>query len=62
MERTYTSGRQQQNPSANLPANSLVIRYNAKFDRAEAMETFTLIKRDDRYLLAGYSVSSDMLK
>lgn len=61
-ERAFTSGRQQQNPSSDLPANSLVVRYNTKFERAEGMETFTLIERDGRYLLAGYSVSSNVLK
>lgn len=61
-ERTYTSGRQQQNPGGNLPFNSLVIRYNTRFDRAEGMETFTLIERDGRYVLAGYSVNSDALQ
>jgi hypothetical protein len=61
-ERAYTSGRQQQNASSNLPGNSLVVRYNSKFDRAEGMETFTLIERDGRYQLAGYSVSSNLLK
>jgi hypothetical protein len=61
-ERTYTSGKQQQNPGGNLPGNSLVVRYNTKFNRAEGMETFTLIERDGRYLLAGYSVSSNLLK
>lgn len=61
-ERTYTSGRQQRNPSENLPANSLVIRYNTRFESAEGMETFTLIEGDGRYWLAGYSVSSDLLK
>jgi hypothetical protein len=66
-ERTYTSGRQQQNPGAGLPANSLVVRYNTKFKRtdgaeADGMETFTLIERDGRYQLAGYSVNSNVLK
>jgi hypothetical protein len=66
-ERTYTSGRQQQNPGSGLPANSLVIRYNTKFKRADgteadALETFTLIERDARFQLAGYSVSSNALQ
>lgn len=61
-ERAYTSGRQQQNPSGNLSGSSLVLRYNARFDRAEGMESFTLIEREGRYLLAGYSVSSNLLK
>ncbi|MBD0369316.1 MAG: DUF4019 domain-containing protein [Pyrinomonadaceae bacterium] len=66
-ERTLTSGRQQQNAGAGLPANSLVLNYNTKFKRgdgteADALETFTLIERDGRYQLAGYSVSSNLLK
>lgn len=61
-ERTYTSGRQQQNPSSNLPVNSLVIRYNTRFERSEGMETFTLVERDGRYVLAGYSVNSNALQ
>lgn len=61
-EREFTSGRQQQNPSSNLPRNSLVVRYNTRFERAEGIEAFTLIERDGRYLLAGYSASSDALK
>lgn len=61
-ERTYTGGRQQQTPQGNLPANSLVIRYNTRFDRAEGIESFTLIERDGRHQLMGYSVSSNLLK
>ena len=61
-ERTFTSGRQQQPSTNNLPGNSLVVRYNTNFERAEAMESFTLIERDGRYWLAGYSVSSNLLK
>jgi hypothetical protein len=61
-ERSYLSGKRQQNPTANLPGNSLVVRYNTKFDRAEGMETFTFIERDGRFLLAGYSVSSNLLR
>ena len=61
-ERTFMGGRRQQNESADLPANSLVVSYNTKFDRADGIETFTLIERDGRYQLAGYSVSSYVLK
>ena len=42
--------------------HSLVIRYDTKFERADGMETFTLIERDGRWLLAGYLVNSDALK
>ena len=66
-ERTFVSGRRQQTPTAELPANSLVIRYNTKFKRedgteTDGMETFTLIERDGRYWLAGYSVNSNALR
>ncbi len=65
-ERTFVSGRRQQTPTAELPANSLVLRYNTKFKRGDAetdgLETFTLIERDGRYQLAGYSVNSNALK
>ena len=60
-ERTFTSGRQQQKPSGGPPEISLVIRYNTSFERADGMESFTLVERDERYLLAGYSVSSNVL-
>ena len=60
-ERNFTSGRQQQQPSGGPPVNSLVIRYNTSFERADAIESFTLVERDERYLLAGYSVSSNAL-
>ena len=65
-ERTFISGRRQQTPTAELPANSFVLRYNTKFKRGDTetdgMETFTLIERDGRYQLAGYSVNSNALK
>ncbi len=65
-ERTFVSGRRQQTPTAELPANSLVLRYNTKFKRGDTetdgLETFTLIERDGRYQLAGYSVNSNVLK
>lgn len=41
---------------------SLVVTYQTTFERGTAMETFTLIERDGRWLLAGYAISSDALK
>ena len=42
------------------------LRYNTKFKRGDTetdgLETFTLIERDGRYQLAGYSVNSNALK
>jgi hypothetical protein len=40
----------------------LVIRYETKFERGDGLETFTLLERDGRWLLAGYFVNSDALK
>jgi hypothetical protein len=60
-EREYTSGRQQQNAGGQGAGGSLVIRYNTRFDRAEGIESFTLMERQGSYLLAGYSVSSNVL-
>lgn len=42
--------------------HSFVITYATKFDRAEGMETFTLVERDGRWQLARYFVNSDALK
>jgi hypothetical protein len=61
-EREYTSGRQQQNVGGDAAGGSLIVRYNTRFDRAEGIESFTLIEREGNYLLAGYSVSSNVLK
>jgi hypothetical protein len=40
----------------------LIIRYETKFEHGDGMETFTLLERDGRWLLAGYLVNSDALK
>ncbi|MBD0327627.1 MAG: DUF4019 domain-containing protein [Pyrinomonadaceae bacterium] len=42
--------------------HSFVISYKTSFDRADGMETFTLVERDGRWLLARYFVNSDALK
>ena len=43
-------------------AHTVSIDYNTKFERADAMEAFTLVERDGRWQLARYSVNSDALK
>ncbi|HUQ32640.1 MAG TPA: DUF4019 domain-containing protein [Pyrinomonadaceae bacterium] len=43
-------------------AHSFVITYKTSFDRADGMETFTLVERQGRWLLARYFVNSDALK
>jgi hypothetical protein len=47
---------------AGVEDHSLVISYNTKFERADAIETFTLVERSGRWLLAGYAVNSNALK
>jgi hypothetical protein len=42
--------------------HTFVIRYITSFERGEGMETFTLVERDNRWLLARYFVNSDALK
>lgn len=42
--------------------HSFVITYKTSFERADGMETFTLVERDHRWLLARYFVNSDALK
>jgi Protein of unknown function (DUF4019) len=42
--------------------HSFIITYTTSFERAEGMETFTLVEREGRWLLARYFVNSDALK
>jgi hypothetical protein len=51
-----------QNSSTKLPGHSFVISYQTKFERGDGMETFTLVERNGRWLLAGYFVNSTALK
>ncbi len=60
--RVFHSAREQQNPASNTPARMLTVLYQTKFERAEGMETFTLVERNGRWLLARYFVTSDALK
>jgi hypothetical protein len=41
---------------------SYIVQYQTTFERAEGMETFTLVERDGRWLLARYFVNSNALK
>ncbi|MDQ1523118.1 MAG: hypothetical protein QOE47_1042 [Pyrinomonadaceae bacterium] len=40
----------------------LVVSYNTKFERADAIETFTLVEREGRWSLARYAVNSNALR
>ncbi|HEV7843294.1 MAG TPA: DUF4019 domain-containing protein [Pyrinomonadaceae bacterium] len=60
--RNLQTVRDQENSSGQLSGHSLVVIYQTAFERAEGMETFTLVDRDGRWLLAGYFVNSSALK
>jgi hypothetical protein len=60
--RTLQTIRDQENTGGPVPGHSLVVIYQTAFERAEGMETFTLVDRDGRWLLAGYFVNSNALK
>ena len=60
--RTLHTGREQQSAAAPLSGHALELVYRTRFERGEAMEKFTLLEREGRWLLAGYTVSSDVLK
>jgi hypothetical protein len=47
---------------ARQAGRTLVVGYNTKFERADAIETFTLVEREGRWLLARYAVNSNALR
>ncbi len=61
-DRSFHSGREQQNASGKLSGHTLEVVYQTTFERGVAVERFTLLERDGRWLLAGYNVSSEALK
>jgi hypothetical protein len=60
--RTSQTIREQQSVGGEIPGHSIVVNYETAFERAAGMETFTLVERDGRWLLAGYFVNSSALK
>lgn len=60
--RALHTGREQQSADPPLSGHALELVYQTRFERGNAMEKFTLLERGGRWLLAGYSVSSDALK
>ena len=60
--RALHTGREQAAASAPLSGHTLELVYQTRFERGEAMERFTLLEREGRWLLAGYSVTSDVLR
>lgn len=53
---------QERESGGELAGHTLTVSYNTKFERADAIETFTLIERQGRWLLARYAVNSNALK
>jgi hypothetical protein len=60
--RALHTGREQQSADAPLSGHAIELVYQTRFERGSAMEKFTLLERGGDWLLAGYSVNSDMLK
>ena len=60
--RVVHSATEQQNSSGVLKGHVFIITYQTKFERGEAMETFTLIEQNGRWKLARYLVNSTNLK
>jgi hypothetical protein len=60
--RMLQSATEQQNSGGPLKGRAYIVTYRTKFQNGEAMETFTLIERDGRWLLARYFVNSTALK
>jgi hypothetical protein len=60
--RSFHMARGEQNMGGKTPGQSYIVQYQTAFERAEGMETFTLVERDGRWLLARYFVNSDALK
>jgi Protein of unknown function (DUF4019) len=61
-ERARQTVHDEQRTGGDGTVHRLTLRYATKFERGEGMETFTLLERDGRWLLAGYAVNSDALK
>jgi hypothetical protein len=60
--RILQSATEQQNSSGPLKGRAYIVTYRTKFQNGEGMETFTLIERNGRWLLARYFVNSTALK
>lgn len=60
--RTVHSATEQHNSGGPLKGDVFIITYQTKFEKGPGMETFTLVKRDNRWLLARYFVNSTALK
>ena len=60
--RVYHMARGEENAGGLKPGPSYVVQYQTAFERADGMETFTLVQRNGRWFLARYFVNSAALK
>jgi hypothetical protein len=60
--RTIHSATEQQNSGGPLKGRAFIITYQTKFERGEAMETYTLVEENEHWKLARYLVNSTALK
>ena len=60
--RVVHSATEQQNSSGQTKGHVFIITYQSKFERGEAMETYTLIEENGKWKLARYLVNSTALK
>ena len=60
--RMLQSATEQQNSSGPLKGRAYIVTYRTKFQNGDGMETFTLVERNGRWLLARYFVNSTALK
>jgi hypothetical protein len=59
--RTLQSATEQENSGGAMKGRAFIVTYGTKFKNAEGMETFTLVERNGRWLLARYFVNSTAL-
>lgn len=60
--RVFHMARGEQNTSGLSGGQSYVVQYQTSFEQGTGMETFTLVERNGRWLLARYFVNSEALK
>ena len=60
--RVFHMARGEQNGGGLKGGQSYVVQYQTTFEHADGMETFTLVERNGRWLLARYFVNSEAIK
>ncbi len=60
--RTLHAAAEENRSNGRLAGHSFVLTYDTKFERSEGMETFTVVERNGRWVLAKYFVNSTALQ